>query len=246
MADPINPDEEILDGAEHETEADGGTELEQGEDRDDGQDAPEGDGTDAEEEGEVVEARPSRAETRFQRLANEAKEAREEASRVRRELDEFKSSQRQQAQQESPDQVAQRLALMTPEERLEYKLDQAERRNSQTMANMQFQMQDSGDKSAFHALCASDPTAARYKDRVEAELTRLRSQGQNVNREALFTFMFGQDIRSKSGSAKAKQGKDGERRIQRQRVTPSNSRGDTQPERRGEKSLEDRLANVTF
>ena len=245
MADPKEQDEEIVDGAEHETEADGGTELEQDQVGDDGQDAAEGDGTDAEEEVEV-EARPSRAETRFQKLANEAKEAREESARVRRELDEFKASQRQQAQQESPDQVAQRLALMTPEERLEYKLDQAERRNSQTMANMQFQMQDAGDKSAFLALCASDATAARYTEKVEAELSRLRSQGQNVSREALFTYMLGKDIRSKSGAARAKQGKDGERRIARQKVAPGNSRGDRQPERRGEKSLEERLANVTF
>ena len=244
MADPETLDEEIIDGAD-ETEANASTESEQGEVGDDGKDASEGDGTDVEEEGQV-EAKPSRAETRFQRLANEAKEAREESARVRRELDEFKASQRQQAQQETPDQIAQRMALMTPEERLEYKLDQAERRNGQQMANMQFQMQDSGDKSAFHALCASDPTAARYKDRVESKLTELRSQGQNVSREALFTFMFGQDVRAKSGQAKAKQGKDGERRIQRQKVAPGNSRGDATANRRGEQSLEDKLANVTF
>jgi hypothetical protein len=243
MADPETKDEEIIDGVD-ETETDGGTESEQSEVGDDSEDAPEGDGTEA--EGQEVEAKPSRAETRFQKLANEAKEAREEAAQARREIAEFKGQQRQQAQQESPDQVAQRLALMTPEERLEYKLDQAERRNSQTMANMQFQMQDTGDKSAFHALCASDSTAARYKDKVESELSRLRSQGQNVSREALFTYMFGQDVRSKSGAARAKQGKDGERRLQRQKVAPGNSRGDSQPAKRGEKSLEEKLENVTF
>ena len=165
---------------------------------------------------------------------------------MRRELQEFKAQQRQTAQQESPEQVAQRLALMTPEERLEYKLDQAERRNQQTMQSMQFQMQDSGDKSAFVALCASDPVAARYKDRVEAKLTELRSQGQNVNREALLTFLVGQDVRTRGGAAKNKQQKDGQRRTERQSVRPGNSRGDSQPNKRGEKTLEERLENVTF
>ena len=244
MADPeINEDN--LD-VENETEANAGPEPEQDEIGDDGQDAAEGDGTEAEEEVEVEAARPSRGEQRFQRLANESKEAKAEAAELRRELQEFKAQQRQTAQQESPEQVAQRLALMTPEERLEYKLDQAERRNQQTMQSMQFQMQDSGDKSAFVALCASDPVAARYKDRVEAKLTELRSQGQNVNREALLTFLVGQDVRTRGGAAKNKQQKDGQRRTERQSVRPGNSRGDSQPNKRGEKTLEERLENVTF
>ena len=244
MADPeINEDN--LD-VENETEANAGPEPEQDEIGDDGQDAAEGDGTEAEEEVEVEAARPSRGEQRFQRLANESKEAKAEAAELRRELQEFKAQQRQTAQQESPEQVAQRLALMTPEERLEYKLDQAERRNQQTMQSMQFQMQDSGDKSAFVALCASDPVAARSKDRVEAKLTELRSQGQNVNREALLTFLVGQDVRTRGGAAKNKQQKDGQRRTERQSVRPGNSRGDSQPNKRGEKTLEERLENVTF
>lgn len=243
MSDP-EIDEEIY-GVENEAEANAGPEQEQDEVGDDGQDPAEGNGSEAEEEVEVA-AKPSRGEQRFQRLANESKEAKAEAAQLRRELQEFKAQQRQTAQQESPEQVAQKLALMTPEERLEYKLDQAERRNQQTMQSMQFQMQDSGDKSAFVALCASDPVAARYKDRVEAKLTELRGQGQNVNREALLTFLVGQDVRTRGGAAKSKQQKDGQRRTERQSVKPGNSRGDSQPNKRGEKSLEERLENVTF
>ena len=237
-------EEEIVD-AGNETEADAGSEQEQGEVGDDSEDATEGDGSET-EEGEIEAAKPSRGESRFQRLANTAKEAREEAATARRELQEFKASQRQAVQQETPEQEAQRLALMTPEERLEFKLDKSERRNQQNMQAMAFQMQDGTDKSAFTALCTSDQTAARYRDRVEAKLAEIRSQGQNVNREALLDFLVGQDVRKKGGAARDRQAKDGERRIQRQKVAPGNNRGDSAPAKRGEKTLEERLSDVTF
>jgi len=235
----------------NETEADAGTQSEQGQDGDDGEDAAEGDGSQAEVEGEEVaaaaEERPrSRAENRFQRLSNETKEAREEAARLRRELDEFKAAQRQSQPQETPEQEAQRLALMTPEERLEYRLDKAERRNQQNMQAIMFQTQDTADKAAFAALCASDPLAKRYADAVESELVSIRSKGQNVTREALLTFLVGKEVRAKGGAAKRKQQGEGQRRIERQTVRGGNSKGDSQPNKRGEQSLEDKLANVTF
>lgn len=249
--EPVDGLEEILDGAGNEAETNAGTEHEQDAVGDDDEDPAEGDGAEAEEEeiaaaGEEVEKPRSRAAERISRLSNEAREAKEEASRVRRELEEFKAAQRQTAQQESPEQAAQRLALMTPEERLEYKLDQAERRNQQTMQAMSFQMQDTSDKAAFSSLCATDAIASRYADRVETKLREIRAAGQNVNREALLDFMVGQDIRSKGGAARAKQQKEGNRRIERQGVKPTNSRGDNSPNKRGEKSLEERLENVTF
>lgn len=248
MPDPETEVEEIVDGEGNETEAYASPESEQSEVGDDSEDTPEGHGADSEEEGQVAggERKPSRGEQRFQRLSNESKEAKAEAAQLRRELQEFKAQQRQTAQQESPEQVAHRLALMTPEERLEYKLDQAERRNQQVMQGMQFQMRDTGDKSAFSSMCASNPTAARYKDRVEAKLVEIRSQGQDVSREALFKFLVGEDVVSRGGAAKNKQQKDGQRRTERQSVKPGNSRGDSQPNKRGEKTLEERLENVTF
>ena len=248
MAGDETEDKELLNGEGNEAEADAGDQGEQDEVGDEDQ----GSADESLEQEEVAAAgdgeKPrSRGETRFQKLANEAREAREESAKVRRELDEFRAQQsRPQVQQESPDQVAQRLALMTPEERLEYKFDQQNRQNQQTLQGMQFQMRDTSDKSAFLALCASNATAARYKDRVEAKLAEVRRAGQNVDREALFKFMVGEDVVNRGPAVRAKQAKDGERRLQRQTVTPGNSRGDNAPNKRGGQTLEEKLENVTF
>ena len=246
MPDPKeNETEEVLGGERDEAEADAGDEQEQDEAGDDGEDAPEGDGS--EEEIAAAEEKPRRGETRFQKLANETKEARREAAELRQRLQDFEARQRPAAPQgESPEQEAQRLALMTSEERMEYRFQKAERTNQQTMAAMAFNLQDTGDKSTFNALCASDPVAAKYKDRVESELTRIRGLGQNVNREALLDYLIGKDVRSKRAPAAEKQRKAGERNIQRQQARPANARGDSAPAKRGEKSLEERLEGVTF
>lgn len=248
MPDPKeNETEEVLGGERDEAEADAGDEQEQDQEGDDGEDAPEGDGSEEEVLAAEVEDKPRRGETRFQRLANETKSARQESAELRRELEQLKAERRPAVQpSESPEQEAQRLALMTPEERMEYRFQKAERTNQQNMQAMAFQLQDGNDKSAFTSLCAGDPVAAKYKDRVETELTRIRGQGQNVSREALMDYLIGKDVRAKRGPAAEKQRKQGERNIQRQQARPANGRGDSAPAKRGEKSLEDRLKDVTF
>ena len=250
MPDEKELDTEALDEG-HETEADAGTEPEQGEVGTDSEDAAEGDGAETEGQDEVVAAtedKPrSRAAARIEKLSTSAREATERAAAAETKARDLEARlARLEQPRETPEQVQQRMALMTPEERLEYKLDQAERRNQQNMQAMAFQMNDGNDKAAFTALRARDSVADRYADRVEAELTRLRTQGQNVSREALLDYMVGKDIRAKGGAAKSKQQKDGERRISRQTAAPGNSRGDSAPAKRGEKSLEDKLADVTF
>ena len=247
-----NEDKELLNGAGNEAEADAGAEHGEDEIRADGEDAAEGDGSEAEGQEELAadeegEKPPSRAQSRIQRLSHEASEARRESAELRQRLDRFESEQRQRTQpSETAEQKAQRFALMTPEERMEARLVESEQRNQQVLSQMAFQNQDAVDKGAFQSLCLQDPIAARYKDRVEQELTRLRAQGQNVSREALTDYLFGKDSRAKRGGAEQKQRKDGERKIARQTTKPGNSRGDEAPAKRGEKSLEDRLSNVTF
>jgi hypothetical protein len=249
MPDEKELDTEALDEG-HETEADAGTEPEQGEVGADSEDAAESDGSEVEgqEVAAAEEDKPrSRAAARIEKLSTSAREATERAAAAETKARDLEARlARLEQPRETPEQVAQRMALMTPEERLEYKLDQAERRNQQNMQAMSFQMQETADKTAFQALRARDSVAERYADRVEAELARLRTQGQNVSREALLDYMVGKDIRSKSGSAKKKQQGDGERRIARQTAQPGNARGDSAPAKRGEKSLEERLENVTF
>ena len=129
---------------------------------------------------------------------------------------------------------------------MEFRLAESERRNQQNTQALQFQMQETADQAYFRGLVVSDPVAAKYASKVEAKLAEIRSKGQNVNREALLDLLVGQDIRAKRAGAATKQKQGAEKRIERQKASPTNSKGDTQGEKRGGKSLEDRLANVTF
>lgn len=207
---------------------------------------PDGEIDDGEPEGdeEAVDAKPSRAETRFQRLANEAKAAREEAAAARRETEELRRGQQSaRQQQETQEQEAARLALMTPDERVEYKLDKAERRHQQQLQMLSFQQEDRADKMEFAAKAASNSVYAKYKDEVESRLTDLRAKGQNVSREALLKFVIGEQALNGAGSKKPAQA--AKKRVDAQRVNPGSSRGDTASSRgRGEPSLEKRLENV--
>lgn len=208
----------------------------------------EDDGSSEEEIDASAEGRkPGRAESRIQRLRQEAQEARTREAEANKRLEAALSQNRQMPQpQETAEMEQARLALMTPEERVDYKLAKAEQRNLQNTQNMQFQMQETADVAYFRGLVASDPVAAKYKDKVEAKLAEIRSKGQNVNREALLDLLVGQDIRAKRAAAAPKQKAEADRRIARQKAPAGNSKGDTPGEKRGGKSLEDRLANVTF
>ena len=217
-----------------------------------GESEPEADDGDAEQEGGEADAerveRPSRAETRFQKLSNEAKQAREEAAAARREAEDTKArlarleNPAQQQKEPTPDE----MALWTPDQIIEYKLGKATSRFEQTLGQMQFQQYEMGDKASFKALCASDPVAARYAQEVEERLTDMRAKGQNVDRERLLTYLVGEKVRQKSGGAKRKQAEDGERRIARQTSRPGTSKGDTETPRRGGKTLEERLDGLKF
>jgi hypothetical protein len=197
--------------------------------------------------GEVA-AKPGRAEGRIQRLAREAKEAREEVANERKARQELENRlarlEKPAVQEKEP--TADEMALWTPDQIIDYKLGKATSRFEATIGQMQFQNYESGDKANFNALCAQDPIAAKYKDEVETRLADMRSKGQNVDRERLLTYIIGEKVRQNGSKAKAKQAQDGQRRIKRETVQSGSGKGDTAAPRRGEKSLEERLANVTF
>jgi hypothetical protein len=69
-------------------------------------------------------------------------------------------------------------------------------RQTEALAQQSYaQSYDMSDKAAFSALCLSDPMAKRYETRVEEELKRARAAGQNPSREAVYTYMIGNDTR---------------------------------------------------
>ncbi len=66
------------------------------------------------------------------------------------------------------------------------------------------QAQDMADRTAFQAKMQSDPRRAKYETRVEDELARARSMGQNASREAIYFYMLGKDIAEGKLKPKAK------------------------------------------
>jgi len=174
----------------------------------------------------------------------EARKAREEAAETRRQLEEFRAQQQQMASRPDPALERQRLELMSPEERMTYQLQQAEMRNQQQLQQMQFQMWDSNDKATFKTLAVTDKTAARLSDKVEAELAILRSRGQNVDRQTLLYYLAGKEAVERGRVAGAKQRQTGADNIRRQSARPGNSQSNVSADRRGGKSIEDRLADV--
>jgi hypothetical protein len=247
MPDEDLHDEELeiedIEDVEHE---EGGAEADDAAEQDEGQ----ADGETAGDE-EVVasERKPSRGESRFQRLANEAREAREESARLRRELEQDRrerTAREQQAQRREP--TADEMALWTPEQIIDYKLGKATSTFNQNLHNLQQQTMESNDKMAWESIKTRDARAARYDREVEQRLTELRAQGQNVAREALFKFILGEKVYAAQGKA-PKQRKEGQQRIARQRVAPPEGRSDVAGGRQRDSEAEarrKRLENVTF
>ena len=217
------------------------------------------------EEGEEVEAQgeqagdrqqsseerqPSRGEQRQQRLANELKEARQRESELNRRLDMALATRPQQPQPqgETPEARAQRLALLTPEERITAELQETKQTFAREMQVMRFTAVDGNDRAAFQAKATVDPLYKRWEPEVEAELAKLRTQGQTVEREKLMYFLIGKAAVEKRDGSKGTQRAEGQRRVASQRVRPSNSGSDIAANRRGDRgnSLERRLENQSL
>lgn len=188
-------------------------------------------------------------EARFQTLNQRAREATERASLAERKASELEQRLSRLEQPKQQGKSPEEVALMTPDELVNYRLGEATKGFEQKLGQIQWATYEAGDKSAFQALVSRDPVAARYADEVESRLSQMRSQGQNVDRERLLTFIVGEKVRQKNSGAKAKQQNEGQRKIARQTVTATNTRGDT-PSNRGKMSeqeaREKRLENITF
>ena len=192
----------------------------------------------------------SRGERRFQRLANETREANTRAERLERELQDIRAErQRQTVQTQEREPSAEEMSLWSTDQIVQYRLDKATGKFNQTLQQMQFQNQESADKTSFHSLCASDLRAKKYADEVETRLLELRRQGQNVQREVILKYLLGEKLLQQSAKATSQQRKQGEQRIARQRGSNPPPRSDTRAGRQAETEAEKRakrLENVTF
>jgi hypothetical protein len=207
-------------------------------------DEPDDEGQDEEQE-EVAAAAPSRATKRVQAATQAAKEAQERAARLEKEVQELRSqrAQPQTPQEESDEQFNARCALLTTEERIDAKLDRAERRHQRQLQQATFLSAERADKAAFEARAAYDPKYKRYAEKVEQTLAEERRKGNNFDRSTILRFVIGDAVLANEGKVKTAQ-QNGQRRIQQQQSRTSGGRGDTAPQRRTRLGQGNSLADI--
>ena len=244
-----DPDEEDLALPDEEGEGDTGR------DDDESGDASEAgqESQDAEaQEGEVVPPpEPSRATRRVQEAVRAAREASDKAAALEREIAALRAErqQQQQAPQETPEQEAARLALMTAEERIDYRLNKAEQRHTQEMRLMAFRTSDATDKASYEAKAAYDSRYKKYQKEVEEVLAQERARGSNPPREVVLKYVLGDKLMA-ANSQREKAAQAGKERIRQQQSRADSGRSDrpTQRTRAGQgntlSELEKRLDGV--
>lgn len=136
------------------------------------------------------------------------------------------------------------LATMTVEERIDYKqnklLDNITQQNNQLARNVT----DTSDRQQFNAKLSEVPRLKKYIPDVEAKYNEIIRNGGYVPRVAVLTYLLGEKALQRLASGDVRPG--AQQRMRKQRVAPSNNRGDAAPQRSGSrtKSLEQRLDGV--
>lgn len=262
MAGERDPDEDEnpeLEGEDGQEGADEGTDLDEGEDPDELEGSGSGDGEGAEDglddsdgEGpEEPEPKPTRGQSRHQRLANELREERtrrEESDRRLAELEQRLNTRQPSASEQAAEAAAERerIAAMTPEEIVDYKVNKALGGIEHRMRAQQFGMLDAQDKTRFDAKVASHPTYAKYAKRVEDKLVEARrhSPGVMLEREVILKMLIGDDALKARPKALQRQREKAQQTVRREtasvrRLPPG--RGNAGGARQGGKSVVQRL-----
>lgn len=235
------PDDEIaalateIDDGKDDAQDQAGRNLQ---DREDGTpdqgDGAEGEGQDEgpDEVADEPQRRPSRRDARIERLIAARDADKERADRLERQVQELNAAQqRTQTRQETPEEESGRMALMTPDERSEYRLNKALRQIEQSNQRTQFLAAETADKAAFEAKAQSDPLYAKLAPDVEKELATLRGQGQNVPREILMTLAVGRLAMAARGKKNGQTAR-GAAKLARETTAPLNGKGDQTANRR--------------
>lgn len=240
--------DEREDGVNDEIEEIEGSESDEGLDPDVETDAlsdEEGQGED--EEGDVDPPQRNQRESRYQRAIREAREAKDEVRRLRDDGERSRSQPAApaydpEAQRLAAQREAEALELMTPLEQGRYLQQQSERRVGQHLA----QMQDQADRREFQRSCQTDRTMARLGPQVEQTIAGLRARGDyGTDRETVFTYLYGKEMREKAKEAVPRQRRDGQRRIASQTTRPGSARGDVPRSRRPAADADENLLRGT-
>jgi hypothetical protein len=132
------------------------------------------------------------AEARAERLEREAAEARSRANPPQPTPDQ-RLHEQEEAKLRDPN--------TSDVERWQIQSNRTLRQAQQDASAARLEARDLNDKAEFRLKAVEDPRIKQYADRVETELAKMRAQGQNAPREAIYTFLLGQDVRA--GKVKA-------------------------------------------
>jgi len=246
-------DDEIRLPDEEETAADAG--LDDDESGDEAQAGQESETAEAEEGLGDEPPQRSRATRAVQEAKRREREAAARAQALEAEVSQLRAERaaREAAaarpREETPEEEAQKLALLTVEERVDYKLAKANERHAREIGLANFRAADMADKATYEAKATSDPRRKRLASEVEQLLMAERRAGRDFTRETVYYFLLGQKV-DQGSAARDKAAKAGAQRIQRQTARADSGRSDRAAPRRGDSdpnsiaALEKRLAGV--
>jgi hypothetical protein len=227
--DPADPDFDDLDpDLPDDWEPDGSEDVEQ----EDGGNEP------AEEP-----APRSRATNRVAEATRQRNEERQRADSLQAELDRMRS-ERNQPPRETPEQRAERIRLMSPDERTDFLLREQHNHFEDRFARLEFESRDSADRTAFEGLCARSPVAAKLKDDVERTLADMRKSGSTAPRETVLKYLIGDRALTKAPAARTRQVNRAEGARTANAARPTGGRSDTQADRRGGNDREARARRL--
>jgi hypothetical protein len=237
---------------EDEAAAEGGAAEDEGREyaspgEDDGEEGSDDEGPDL-----AAEARPERADLgsrRSNRIRNlnrrlqDSNRRNEELERRMQALEGHAGQQQQVRRQETQEEENARMALMDPNERMQYTLDRGMHRINAMVQQAQSTQIESNDLARFRDLAATDRLARRFAPQVEELFQTLKSQGRMTAREVILNYVIGQEARKGVGSPRTRdKRREAQREISRNRGNGSSGRSDVSSERRrGGQTLEQRL-----
>jgi len=172
---------------------------------------------------------PAKTESK---AARTIRQLRERAQKAERERDDYL---RRQAAPRAPDPMEQariqeerrqRLALMDPEQRTEFLLNEQREQFNARIGGMQFQTADAIDQAKFDRLCDRNPVAEKYRERVEETLQEWRrNNGSNPGRAEVLRWILGDEALKRGPAAATRQRNGAEARRARQTVPARGGRG---------------------
>lgn len=238
----LDPPVDETEGEDHEEQD---QQVEEQEDEPEGESTEEATGQDRQTGSE--QRQQPRGNRQFGELRRGIRERDQQISDLNRRLDALIAGRTQPAPQgETPEARAQRMALLTPEERIREELQVAQQGFAREQQQLRFTVLDGNDRAAFEAKATVDPLYQKWKPKVEAELQVLRQQGMNADREKIMFYLIGKSAVEGRLQTRGQQRAAGAQRVQRQTTRPSNSGSDVQARRDRNSSLERRLENQSL